>query len=50
MIMASRIFLLVFHVVRVDWVLIILGTQKKRPVRPVFQDYLSVSYDYGEND
>ena len=34
---------------RVDWVLIILGTQvikKKRPVRPVFLDYLSVSYDY----
>ena len=32
-----------------DWVLIILGTQvikKKRPVRPVFPDYLSVSYDY----
>ena len=35
---------------RVDWVLIIFGTQvikKKRPVRPVFPDYLSVSYDYG---
>ena len=34
----------------VDWVLIIFGTQvikKKRPVRPVFPDYLSVSYDYG---
>ena len=34
---------------RVDWVLIIFGTQvieKKRPVRPVFPDYLSVSYDY----
>ena len=34
---------------RVDWVLIISGTQvikKKRPVRPVFPDYLSVSYDY----
>ena len=33
----------------VDWVLIIFGTQvikKKRPVRPVFPDYLSVSYDY----
>ena len=32
-----------------DWVLIIFGTQvikKKRPVRPVFPDYLSVSYDY----
>ena len=35
---------------RVDWVLIIFGTQvinKKRPVRPLFPDYLSVSYDYG---
>ena len=34
---------------RVDWVLIIFGTQvikKKRPVWPVFPDYLSVSYDY----
>ena len=34
---------------RVDWVLTILGTQvikKKRPVRPVFPDYLSVAYDY----
>ena len=33
-----------------DWVLIILGTQvikKKRSVRPVFPDHLSVSYDYG---
>ena len=33
----------------VDWVLITFGTQvinKKRPVRPVFPDYLSVSYDY----
>ena len=32
-----------------DWVLVILGTQiikKIRPVRPVFPDYLSVSYDY----
>ena len=32
-----------------DWVLVILGTQvikKRRPVRPVFPDYLSVSYDY----
>ena len=37
---------------RVDWVLRIFGTQvtrKKRPVRPVFPDYLSVSYDYGLN-
>ena len=36
---------------RVDWVLIIFGTQvikKKRPVRPVFPDYLSVSYDYDQ--
>ena len=35
---------------RVDWVLIIFKTQvikKKWPVRPVFPDYLSVSYDYG---
>ena len=34
---------------RVDWVLIIFGTQvikKKLPVRPVLPDYLSVSYDY----
>ena len=33
-----------------DLVLIILGIQvikKKRSVRPVFPDYLSVSYDYG---
>ena len=33
----------------VDRVLIIFGTQvinKKRPVRPAFPDYLSVSYDY----
>ena len=33
-----------------DWVLIILGTQvikKKRPVRPVFPDYRSVSCGYG---
>ena len=38
---------------RVDWVLIILETRvikKKRPVRSVFPDYLSVSYDYGSND
>ena len=35
---------------RVDWALIILRTQvikKKRPVRPVFPDYLSASYGYG---
>ena len=33
-----------------DWVLKIFGTQvtkQKRPVRPVFPDYLSASYDYG---
>ena len=38
---------------RVDWVLIIFGTQvikKKRPVRPVFPDYLSVFYDYGRTN
>ena len=36
----------------VDWVLIIFGTQvikKKRSVRPVFPDYLCVSYDYGKS-
>ena len=46
----SHSFLFIFHAARVDWVLIIFGTQvikKKRPVRPVFPDYLSVSYDYG---
>ena len=35
---------------RVDWVLIIFETEvlkEKRPVWPVFPDYLSVSYDYG---
>ena len=35
-----------------DWVLITFGTQvtnKKQPVWPVFPDYLSVSYDYGQN-
>ena len=34
---------------RVDWVLIIFGTQvikKKRPVRPVFPDYLFVFSDW----
>ena len=44
---------LYFMQVRVDWVLIIFGTQviKKRwPVRPVFPDYLSVSYDYVQNN
>ena len=42
-------FCLYFMQARVDWVLRIFGTQvikKKRPVRPVFPDYLSVSYDY----
>ena len=45
-------FLFVFHFfvcARVDWILIIFGTQvikKKQPVQPVFPDYLSVSYDY----
>ena len=32
-----------------DWVLIIFGTQvkkKKRSVRSVFPDHLSISYDY----
>ena len=41
---------LYFMQAHVDWVLIILGTQvikKKRSVRPVFPDHLSVSYDYG---
>ena len=40
-----------FMQARVDWVLIIFGTQvikKTRPVRPVFPDYLSVFYDYGQ--
>ena len=44
------LFCLYFVQARVDWVLLIFGTQvlkKKRPVRPVFLDYLSVSYDYG---
>ena len=43
-------FCLYFTQAGVDWILIILGTQvikKKRPVRPVFADSLSVSYDYG---
>ena len=36
-----------------NWVLIIFRTQvtkKKRPVWPVFPDYLSVSYDYDPID
>ena len=45
-------FLFIFHAGsgRLDWALIIFGTQlikKIRPVRPVFPDYLSDSYDYG---
>ena len=43
-------FCLYFMKARVDWVLIVFGTQvmkKKRPVRPVFSDYLSISYEYG---
>ena len=47
--MVPRIFCLYFMKARVDWVLIIFETQvlkKKRPVRPVFADYLSVFYDY----
>ena len=42
-------FCLYFMQARIDWVLISFGTQiikKKRPVRPVFPDYLPVSYDY----
>ena len=38
---------------RVEWFLIIFVTQvinKKRPVRPVFPDYLSVSYDYDASE
>ena len=44
---------LYFMQAHVDWVLIIFGTQvikKKRPIRPVFPDYLSVSCDYGHSD
>ena len=47
--MVPRIFCLYFMKARVDWVLIIFETQvlkKKRPVRAVFADYLSVFYDY----
>ena len=42
-------FCLYFMEASVDWILIIFGNQviqKKRPGRPVFPDYLSVSYDY----
>ena len=45
--MVPRTFLL-FIQACVNWVLIIFGTQvikRKRPVRPVFPDYLSLSYD-----
>ena len=34
---------------RIDWVLIVFGTQvikRKRPARAFFLDYFSVSYDY----
>ena len=44
-----RLFCLYFMQARMDWVLRIFGTQvtkTKRPVQPVFPDYLSVSYDY----
>ena len=44
------LFCLYFMQAYVDWVLLIFGTQvmkKNRPVRSVFPDYLSVSYDYG---
>ena len=49
--MVPRTFCWYFMQARVDWVLIIFGTQvikKKRLVRgfPVFPGYLSVSYDY----
>ena len=43
-------FCLHFMQARVNCILIILRTQvikKKRSVRPVFPEYLSVSYDYG---
>ena len=45
------VFCLYFMQACVYWVLIILRTQvikKIRPVRPVFPDYLSLSYDYEE--
>ena len=45
------LFCLYFMQTRVDYVLRIFRTQvtkKKRPVRPVFPDCLSGSYDYGE--
>ena len=47
--MVLRTFCLYFMQAHVDWVLIVFGTQvikKKRLDRPVFPDYLSVSYDY----
>ena len=47
--MVPRTFCLYLMQARVDWVLIIFGTQiikKKRSVRAVFPDYLSVSYHY----
>ena len=48
--MVLRTCLFIFDAGSLDWVLVIFGTQvikKKRPVPPVFLDYLSVSCDYG---
>ena len=45
--MVPRTFCLYFMQARVDWVIIIFGTQvikRKLPVRPVFPDYLYASY------
>ena len=47
--MVLALFCLYFMQARLDWVLIIFGTQvkkKKRPVRAVFLVCLSISYDY----
>ena len=47
--MVITFFCLHFKQARVDWVLRIFETQaikKKGPVKPMFSDYLSVSYDY----
>ena len=49
--MVHALFCLYFMQARVDWVLRIFGTQvikKKRPVWPVFPDFLSVSYDHAK--
>ena len=51
--MVSRTFFIYFTQAGVDWVLRIFGTQvtkKKPPVRPVFPDYLFVSYEYRKID